>query len=49
MSTTHTGTVATSNLSLFDTYFVPNLALNLVSVGQLCDLGFNVLFIPRGC
>ena len=48
MPITHIGTVATSNLSLFDTYFVPSLALNLVSVGQLCDLGLIVLFSPHG-
>ena len=49
MPITHIGIVATSNLSLPDTYFVPSLALNLVSVGQLCDLGLNVLFSPHSC
>ena len=49
MSITHTGIVATSNLSLPNTYFIPSLALNLVFVGQLCDLGLNILFSPHGC
>ena len=49
MPITHTGTVTTSNLSLHDTYFVPSLALNLVSIGQLYELGLIVLFSPHGC
>ena len=49
MPITHIGTVNTANLSLSNTYFIPSLALNLVSVGQLCDLGLNVLFSPHGC
>ena len=47
MPITHIGIVATSNLSLHDTYFIPSLALNLVSIGQLCDLGLTVLFSPH--
>ena len=49
MPIAHIKIVATSNLSLPDTYFIPNLALNLVSVGQLCDLVLTVLFSPHGC
>ncbi|KAG6495810.1 hypothetical protein ZIOFF_043638 [Zingiber officinale] len=49
MSIAHTGTANTSTLSLLDTYFVPDLALNLVSVGQLCDRGLTILFSPLGC
>ena len=49
MPITHIGTVVTSNLSLPETYFVPSLALNLVSVGQLCDLGLTIIFSPHGC
>ncbi|KAI4328693.1 hypothetical protein L6164_021028 [Bauhinia variegata] len=49
MSITHVGDATTYNLYLPYTYFVPNLALNLISVGQLCDLGLNILFSSYGC
>ena len=45
----HIGHVSTSTLSLPSTYFIPNLSLNLISIGQLCDLGLTVLFSPSGC
>ena len=46
---THTGTIDTPNLHLPQTYYVPNLTFNLVSVSQLCDLGLTVSFSPNGC
>ena len=49
MSITHVGHASTSHLSLPETYCVPSLAFNLISVGQLCDLGLNVLFSSSGC
>ena len=45
----HTGSVSTSTLSLFNTYLIPNLTLNLISVGQLCELGFDLWFGSSGC
>ena len=45
----HVGHVSTSTLSLPHTYYVRKLTLNLVSVGQLCDLGLTVLFSSTGC
>ena len=45
----HTGSVSTPTLSLSDTYFIPNLTLNLISVGQLCELGFDLWFGSSGC
>lgn len=33
MNITHTGHVSASNLSLPETYYIPNLALNLIFVG----------------
>ncbi|PNY14773.1 glutamate receptor-like protein [Trifolium pratense] len=48
MNITHTGHVSTSNLTLPDTYYLPNLTLNLISVGQLCEQGLNVYFSPSG-
>jgi hypothetical protein len=38
----HTGSVSTLTLSLSDTYLIPNLTLNLIFVGQLCELGFDL-------
>ena len=35
----HIGSVSTHQLSMSDTYLVPNLSLNLLSVGQLWELG----------
>ncbi|KAA0036904.1 Retrovirus-related Pol polyprotein from transposon TNT 1-94 [Cucumis melo var. makuwa] len=49
MNITHIGTINTPNLNLSHTYCVPNLTFNLVSVGQLCDLGLTVSFSPNGC
>ncbi|XP_010263725.1 PREDICTED: uncharacterized protein LOC104601921 [Nelumbo nucifera] len=43
------GTVSTSCLSLPNTFLVPQLSLNLISVGQLCELGFEIHFSSRGC
>jgi hypothetical protein len=48
MNITHTGHVSTSNLTLPNTYYIPNLTLNLISVGQLCEQGLNVYFSPFG-
>ena len=45
----HTGSVSTPKLSLSDTYLIPNLTLNLISVGQLCELGFDLWFGSSGC
>lgn len=49
MNITHIGDAKTSCLHLPDTYLVPKLTYNLISVGQLCDLGLTILFSPSGC
>ncbi|KAL0546824.1 hypothetical protein IC582_016742 [Cucumis melo] len=49
MNITHIGTVNTPSMNLPHTYCVPNLTFNLVSVGQLCDLGLTVSFSPNDC
>ncbi|KAK3035833.1 hypothetical protein RJ639_034649 [Escallonia herrerae] len=49
MPVNHVGHVSTSTLSLPDTYFIPSLKLNLISVSQLCDLGFDLQFSCTGC
>ena len=46
---THTGHATSSSLSLPDTYLVPHLSFNLISIGQLCDIGLTVLFSSSGC
>jgi hypothetical protein len=49
IAASHTGSVSTLTLSLSDTYLIPNLTLNLISVGQLCELGFDLWFGSFGC
>jgi hypothetical protein len=48
LAASHTGSVSTSTLSLSDTYLIPNLTLNLISVGQLYELGFDLWFGSSG-
>jgi hypothetical protein len=49
ISASHTGSVSTPTLSLSYTYFILNLTLNLISVGQLCELGYDLWFDSSGC
>jgi hypothetical protein len=49
ISANHTGSVSTPTLSLSDTYLISNLTLNLISVGQLCELGYDLWFDSSGC
>ncbi|KAG5563493.1 hypothetical protein RHGRI_006054 [Rhododendron griersonianum] len=49
MHVTHVGHVSTPNMSLSDVYLVPNLALNLISIGQLCELSLTITFSSNGC
>ena len=49
MHATHIGPVSTSNLSITSTFHIPKLVINLISVGQLCDLGLTVIFSSSGC
>jgi hypothetical protein len=49
ISANNTGSVSTPTLSLSDTYLIPNLILNLISVGQLCELGYDLWFGSSGC
>lgn len=48
MNIAHTGHVSTSNITLSHTYCIPNLTLNLIYVGQLCEQGLNVYFYLSG-
>ncbi|GFS32929.1 hypothetical protein Acr_00g0025430 [Actinidia rufa] len=49
MTTTHTGTISTPDLTIGHTYLIPALSHNLLSVGQLCELGFYLYFSNSGC
>ncbi|XP_072076761.1 uncharacterized protein [Arachis hypogaea] len=46
---THHGAISQSNIHLSDAYFIPKLNFNLISVGQLVELGFDVIFSNSGC
>lgn len=45
----HIGSMSTSNISIHTTFHVPNLTINLISIGQLCDLGLNIIFSSSSC
>jgi len=49
LNVSHTGDISTTSISLSDAYLVPKLSLNLISVGQLYELGYEVYFSERGC
>ena len=44
----HKGTISSHCLSLSDTFHIPNLSLNLLFVGQLCELDIDLLFTNHG-
>jgi hypothetical protein len=37
------GTISTSKLSISDVFHVPKLSYNLLSVGQLAELGYRII------
>ena len=42
LKATHIGNIDTFTLCIPDTYLVLNLSFNLISIGQLCDLDFDL-------
>ena len=48
MLVSHKGTITSPYLSLSNTFHIPKLSLNLLYVGQLCELGVDLLFINHG-
>ena len=44
MPISHKGTTSSPYLSLSDTFHIPKLSLNLLSIGQLYELGIDLLF-----
>ncbi|XP_059639379.1 uncharacterized protein LOC132281721 [Cornus florida] len=49
MPISHIGTISQSQFSMPHIYLVPNLSLNLLSVGQLTELGLTITFSSNGC
>ena len=48
MLVSHKGTIFSPYLSLSDTFYILKLSLNWLSVGQLCELGIDLLFTNYG-
>ena len=48
MPISHKGTISSPCLSLNDTFHIPKLSLNLLFVGQLYELGVDLLFTNHG-
>ena len=48
MFVSHKGTIYSSCLSLSDTFHIPKLSLNFLFVGQICELGIDLLFTNHG-
>ena len=48
MPISHKGTISSPCLSLNDTFHILKVSLNLLSVGQLCELGVDLLFTNHG-
>ena len=48
MPVSHKGTISSPRLSLNDTFHIPKLSFNLLFVGQLCELGVDLLFTNHG-
>ena len=48
MPVSYKGTISSPCLSLNDTFHIPKLSLNLLSIGQLCELGVDLLFTNHG-
>jgi hypothetical protein len=44
MNVKNIGTISTPSLSLLEVFHVPELSFNLISVGQLCELGYKLVF-----
>ena len=48
MPVSHKETISCPYLSFSDNFHIPKLSLNLLSVGQLCELGVDLLFTNHG-
>ncbi|GJU40569.1 uncharacterized mitochondrial protein-like protein [Tanacetum coccineum] len=41
-TSTSVGSISTPSVSLSDVYYIPNLTMNLASVGQICNSGYDM-------
>ena len=48
MLVSHKGKISSLILSLGDTFHIPKLSLNLLSIGQICELEVDILFTNHG-
>ena len=48
MLVSHKGKISSPCLFLSDTFHIPKLSLNFLSVGQLCELGIDLPFTNHG-
>ena len=48
MNVKNIGTISTPSFSLPEFFHVPNLSFNLIFVGQLCELGYRLVFYFSG-
>ena len=48
MPISHKGTISSPSLSLSDTFHIPKLSLNLLSIDKLCELVVDILFTNYG-
>jgi len=49
LKASHIGSISNPNLSLHDAFLVHQLTFNVISVGQLCELGLKVHFLDDDC
>ena len=49
MDISHIGTISQSHLTASNVYLVPKLSLNLLSIGQLVEMGLIIIFSSNGC
>ena len=49
MHMSHIGNISIPSLTISDAYIVHYLSLNLLSIGQLCNLGFELCFSNHYC
>jgi hypothetical protein len=48
MTVKNIGTINTPSLSILEVFHVPELSFNLLSIGQLCELGYKLVFYFYG-
>lgn len=49
LSVNHISDISSSSLSLSNAFLIPKFSLDMISVGQLCDIGLEVHFSHYDC